>query len=81
MSKHSNDPEEDDRKPAAKRIKKEPEGEAQCWSQEEMTEKPTPKPWEDKKDYQAIFRKYVSIGEDSEEHYDVIDMQIKPREG
>ena len=45
--------------------------------QEELTEKPTPKPWEDKKDYQAIFRKYMSIGEDDEEHYDVIDMQIE----
>ena len=42
-----------------------------------MTEKPTAKHWEDKKDYQAIFRKYISIGEDCEEYYDVIDMQIK----
>ena len=42
-----------------------------------MTENPTPKPWEDKRDYQAIFRKYISIGEDGEEHYDVIDMQIE----
>ena len=42
-----------------------------------MTEKPTPKPWEDKKDYQSIFRKYISIGQDSEEHYDEIDMQIE----
>ena len=32
----SEDPEEDDRKPAAKRIKKEPEDEAQSWSQEEL---------------------------------------------
>ena len=40
-------------------------------------EKPTPKPWEDKKDYQAILRKYISIGEDGEKHYDVIDMQIE----
>ena len=37
------DPEEDDRKPAAKIIKKDPEHEAQSWSQEEMTEKPTAK--------------------------------------
>ena len=52
-SKHPfEDPDENDRKPAAKRIKKEPEDEAQSWSQEEMTEKPTPKPWEDKKDYE-----------------------------
>ena len=51
------DPEEDDRKPEAKRIKKETEDEAQIWVQEELTEKPTPKPWEDKKHYQAIFRK------------------------
>ena len=33
--------------------------------------------WEDKKDYEAIFRKYISIGEDGEEHYDVIDMEIE----
>ena len=33
------------------------------------------KPWEDKKDYEAIFRKFISIGEDGEEHYDVIDME------
>ena len=30
-----------------------------------------------KKDYQAIFIKFISIGEDGEEHYDVIDMQIE----
>ena len=42
-----------------------------------MTEKPTPKPWEDEKDSHAIFRKHISIGEDGEEHYDVIDMQIE----
>ena len=77
-SKHpSEDPEEDDRKPAAKKIKKEPEDEAQSWAQEEQMEKPTPKPWEDKKDYEAIFRKYTSIGEDDEEHDDVIDMEIE----
>ena len=73
----SEEPEEDDRKPAAKRIKKEPEDEAQSWAQEEQIEKPTPKPWEDKKDYEAIFRKFISIGEDGEEHYDVIDMEIE----
>ena len=39
--------------------------------------KPTPKPWEDKKDYEAIFRKFISNGEDGEEHYDVIDMEIE----
>ena len=32
-------------------------------------------PWEDKKDYEAIFRKFISIGEDGEEHYDVVDMK------
>ena len=42
-----------------------------------MTEKATPKPWEDKKDYQAIFRKYISIVDNGEEHYDGIDMQIE----
>ena len=77
-SKHpSEDREENHRKPAAKRIKKDPEDEAQSWAQEEQIGKPTPKPWEDKKDYQAIFRKYVSIGEHGEEHFDVIDMQIE----
>ena len=34
------DPEEDDRKPAAKRIKKEPEDEAQSWTQDEKKRKP-----------------------------------------
>ena len=72
-------PEEDDRKPAAKRIKKEPEDEAQSWAQEEQIEKPTPKPWEDKKDYEAIFRKFTSIGDDGEEHYDVIDIEIEAK--
>ena len=55
------DPEEDDRKLGAQRIKKEPEDEAQSWAQEEQIEKPTPKPWEDKKDYEAIFRKYIYL--------------------
>ena len=73
----SEDPEEDDRKPAAKRIKKEPEDEAQSWAQDEEKEKTTFKPWEDKKDNEAIFRMYISIGEDGEEHYDVIDMEIE----
>ena len=66
---------EDDRKPAAERSKKEPEDEAQSWAQDEQKEEPTFKPWEDKKDYEAIFRKYISIGEDGEEHYEVIDME------
>ena len=43
----------------------------------EQIEKPTPKPWEDKKDYEAIFRKPISMGEDGEEHYDLIDMEIE----
>ena len=73
----SEDPEEDDRKPAAKRIKKEPEDEAQCVTQDEPKVETTFKPWEDKKDYEAIFRKYISIGEDGEEHYDVIDMEVE----
>ena len=51
----SEDPEEDDRKPAAKRIKKEPEDEAQSWAQDEQKIETTFKPWEDKKDYEAIF--------------------------
>ena len=71
----SEDPEEDDRKPAAKRIKKKPEDEAQRMTQDEPKGKTTFKPWEDKKDYEAIFRKYISIGEDGEEHYDVTDME------
>ena len=33
------------------------------------------KPWEDKKDYEAIFWKYISIGNDGEEHYDMVDME------
>ena len=71
------DPGEDDRKPGAKRIKKEPADEAQSWAQDEQREETTFKPWEDKKNYEAIFRKYISIGEDGEEYYDVIDMEIE----
>ena len=75
-SKHpSEDPEGEDRKPAAKRIKKEPEDDAQSVTQNEPKVETTVKPWEDKKDYEAIFRKYISIREDGEEHYDVIDME------
>ena len=57
----SEDPEEDDRKPAAKRIKKEPEDDAQSVIQDEPQEETTFKPWEDKKDYEAIFRKYIYL--------------------
>ena len=71
------DPEEDYRKPAAKRIRKEPEDEAQSWAQDEQKEETTPKPSEDKKDYEPIFRKFKSIGEDGEEHHDMIDMEIE----
>ena len=71
----SEDPEEDDRKPAAKRITKKPEDEAQCVIQDEPPEETTFKPWEDKKDYEAIFRKYISIGDDGKDHYDVVDME------
>ena len=62
----SEDPEEDDRKPAAKIIKKEPEDEAQSVTQDEPKVETTFKPWEDKKDYEAVFRKYISIGEDDD---------------
>ena len=72
-------PEEDDRKPAAKRIEKEPEDEDQSWAQDEQKVETTFKPWKDKKDYDAIFRKYISIGEDGEEHYDMIDMEIEAK--
>ena len=50
------DPEEDDRKPAAKRIKKEPEDEVQSVTQDDPKVETTSKPWKDKKDYEAIFR-------------------------
>ena len=69
------DPAEDDRKPTAKRIKKEPEDEAQSVTQDEPKVETTFKPWEDKKDYEAIFRKYISIGEDGQQPYDVTDME------
>ena len=55
----SDDPEEDDRKPAAKRIKKEPEDDAQSVTQDEPKLETVVKPWEDKKDYEAIFRKHI----------------------
>ena len=71
----SDDPEEDDRKPAAKRIKKEPEDDAQSVTQDEPKLETIVKPWKDKKDYEAIFRKHIYIGNDGEEHYDVIDME------
>ena len=35
------------------------------------------KPWADKKNYQAIFTKYISVGGDGEEAFDVIGMQIE----
>ena len=76
----SEDPEEDDRKPAAKRIKKEPEDEGQSWAQDEQKVETTFKPWEDKKDYEAIFRKSISFGDDGEEHYDMIDMERDTQE-
>ena len=44
-------------------------------TQDEPKVETTVKPWEDKKDYEAIFRKYISIGDGGEEHYDVIDME------
>ena len=72
----SDEPEEDDRKPAAKRIKKEPEDDAQSVTQDEPELETVVKPWEDKKDYEAIFRKHIYIGNYGEEHYDVIDMEI-----
>ena len=76
MSKRPREaPEEDDRKPAAKRIEKEPEDEAQSWAQDEQKQETTFKPWDNKKGYEVIFRKYRSIGEDGEEHYDMIDME------
>ena len=71
----SDDPEEDDRKPAAKRIKKEPEDDLQSMTQDESEVANVVKPWENKKDYEAIFRKYITIGDDGEEHYDVNDME------
>ena len=71
----SDDPEEDDRKPAAKRIKKEPEDDAQSVTQDEPELETVVKPWKDKKDYEAIFSKHIYIGNDGEEHYDVIDME------
>ena len=69
------DPEEDDRKPETKRIKKEPEDDAQSVTQDEPKVETTVKPCEDKKDYEAIFMKYISIGDDGVEHYDVIDIE------
>ena len=69
------DPEEDDRKPATKRINKELEDDAQSVTQDEPKVETIVKPWEGKKDYEAILRKYIYIGNDGEEHYDVIYME------
>ena len=79
IKRRSEDPEEDDTKPAAKRIKKEPEDEAQSVTQDEPKVETTVKPWEDKKDYEAIFRKYISIRENGEEHYDMVDRKRCPK--
>ena len=76
----SEDPEEDDRKQAAKRIKNEPEDDAQSVTQDEPQEETTFMPWEDKKDYEAIFRKYISIGDDGKVHYDMVDMERDAKE-
>ena len=67
--------EEDDRKPATKRIKKEAEDDAQSVTHDEPKVETTVKLWEDKNDYEAIFRKYISIGDDGKELYDVVDME------
>ena len=56
-----------------------PEDEPQSWAQKEQNEAPPPKPWGDEKDYQAIIRKYISIGEDGEENYDVMIFKLRPR--
>ena len=69
------DPEEDDRKPAAERIRKEPEDDAQRVTQDEPQEETTFKHWDDEMDYEAIFRKYISIGDDDKDHYNVVDME------
>ena len=58
-----------------KELKKVPEYDAQSVTQDEPKVETIVKPWEDKKDYEAIFRKCISIGDDGEEHYDVIDME------
>ena len=47
----------------------------QSVTQDEPKVETTFKPWEDKKDYEAIFRKYISIGEDGKDHYDVVNME------
>ena len=71
----SEDPEEDDRKPAAKRIKWSQKMRLRVGLKKSKKVETTFMPWEGKKDYEAIFRKYISIGEDGEEHYGVIDME------
>ena len=44
-------------------------------TQDEPKVETTFKPREDKKDYKAIFRKYISIGDNGEVYYDVVDME------
>ena len=53
--------EEDDRKLAVKRIKKDKGDDAQSVTQHEPKVETIVKPWEDKKDYEAISRKYIYI--------------------
>ena len=44
-------------------------------TQDELREETTFKPWGDKKDYEGIFRKYIYLGDDGKDHYDVVDME------
>ena len=44
-------------------------------TQDEPIVETTIKPWKDKNDYEAIFRKYICVGEDGEEHYEVTDLE------
>ena len=55
------DREEDDRKPAAERVKKEPEDDAQSVTQDDPKVETIVTPWEDKKDYEAILMKHIYI--------------------
>ena len=57
----SDAPEEDDGIPAAKRIKKEPEDDAQSVTQDEPKVETIVMPWEDKKDYEVIFKKFIYL--------------------
>ena len=68
---------EDDRKPPQKELKRSQKMRLRVGLRKSKQRNPHLSSGKTRKTTNAIFRKYISIGEDCEEHYDVIDMQIE----